>query len=333
MQKNLYLTNNLSVVVPTYNRAQFLDLFLEKHIHIFELYNISVFIYNNASTDSTKEVIDKWSKKYRLIVSKNNKGELLHPDGSLENALKLSNTKYRWLVGDTYYLSPELVKHINDLTSKDINVDAYVVNLNNIILDKPSKRYHDANKLLSSLGTIMACFGCVVYTENIILQDDFSKYNGTNYAQLGIVLEFINNKNFTIEWVQEHSVFPLSHPTINKKNWSHGKDVLKIAARNWNKFIFLLPKNYSLNSRLAAIKNFGKQTKIFTLSGLILMRMRGGLTYSSYLEYLTEIKLFIKRPVIVLVVSVIPRPLLKLLCIIYTKIFNKGKPKEWCSYE
>jgi|APSaa5957512535_1039671.scaffolds.fasta_scaffold125942_2 abequosyltransferase len=85
--------HNLSIVIPTYNRADFLDILLEKHVNIFRQCDIPIFIYNNASTDDTNEVINKWKGKWRyhLTTSETNIDNIVIFDKSVENTLKLLN--------------------------------------------------------------------------------------------------------------------------------------------------------------------------------------------------------------------------------------------------
>ena len=325
--------SQLSIVIPTHNRAKFLDFLLESHIDVFKQFNIPVFIYNNASTDGTDEVIKKWKKEYHLITSKINIDDVMIADKSIENALKLSNTKYRWLLGDTYYLSPKLVQHVSSMIIENNETDLYILNLNGLITDIPSSLYYKENQLLSNFSTVMACVGCQIYNEKIINSNNFNKYSGTNYVQLGIILEYINNNNFCANWIQEFSVTSLKNPNLKKRNWSHGKSVLEIAAKNWVKFIFSLPDCYSTKSKLMAIKNFGRQTNIFTIKGLLLMRVKGNLTYANYKKYSKEIGLLVKHPSIVVVISKTPVILLKAVCVLYTRIFKKNKTKLWCFNE
>ena len=325
--------SQLSIVIPTHNRAKFLDFLLESHIDVFKQFNIPVFIYNNASTDGTDEVIKKWKKEYHLITSKINIDDVMIADKSIENALKLSNTKYRWLLGDTYYLSPKLVQHVSSMIIENNETDLYILNLNGLITDIPSSLYYKENQLLSNFATVMACVGCQIYNEKIINSNNFNKYIGTNYAQLGIILEYINNNKFCANWVQEFSVTSLKNPNLEKRNWSHGELVLEIAAKNWTKFIFSLPDSYSTKSKLMAVKNFGRQTNIFTIKGLLLMRARGNLTYTNYKKYSKEISLLVKHPSIVVIISITPIILLKAACIIFTRIFKRDKTKQWCFNE
>jgi glycosyltransferase involved in cell wall biosynthesis len=325
--------NSLSIVIPTFNRAKFLDFLLEKHISIFRQHSIQVFIFNNASSDETEKVIEKWKKIYNLITSETNHDNVFIADKSIENALKLSNTKYRWLLGDTYYLSPELVQHVSEMISKNNEIDLYVLNLNGIIKDISSSLFYEENEMLANFGTVMACVGCQIYNEKIINANNFKRYSGTNYVQLGIILEYISNNNFCSSWVQELSVTSLKNPKLEKRNWSHGKEVLEIAAKNWTEFIFSLPDCYSTKSKLMAIKNFGRQTNIFTIKGLVLMRARGNLTYANYRKFSKEINLIVKYPSVVIIISIIPIIFLKIFCLVYTGVFKRTKIKQWCFNE
>lgn len=321
------------MVVPTHNRAKSLDFLLEKHIDIFKELNIPVFIYNNASTDGTDKIIEKWQERHHLIASKKNDGEVVHVDKSFENALKSSNTKYRWLLGDTYYLSPQLVRHVSDMVSQGNEKDIYILNLNNIIKNIPSSGYDNQDEILSHFATMIACVGCQVYNEKIINNDNFEKYIGSHFVQLGIVLDYINKHKFQAEWIQEHSVSPLKNPKIIKRNWSHDSSALEMGARHWTNFIFALPDSYSMNSKLMSIRNFGKETKVFTIRGLFLMRARGNLTYANYKVFSKEIRLLVKYPILVVIISLIPIFLLKSSCVIFTLIFNRKKTRQWCLNE
>ncbi|MDB4536871.1 glycosyltransferase [Oceanospirillaceae bacterium] len=328
--------NQLSVVIPTYNREKYLDLLLEKHIDIFKQLNIPVYIFNNASTDGTAKIIEKWTAKYDLISSKNNDGEVVHPDRSFENALKLSNTKYRWLLGDSYCLSPQLVSHVSNLIAEGGDVDLYILNLNNIVINRPSSIYSKQDQILSNFATLVACVGCQVYNEKIINNDLFEKHIGTSFVQLGIVLDYINDNDFQAQWVQEYSVTPLSIPGVIKRNWSHGivdRSVLEIGAVDWTNLILSLPDAYPMESKLRAIRNFGKQTKVFTIRGLMLMRANGHLTYANYKKFSKEIGFLVKYPSVVVIIALTPIFLLKSACIIFTSIFNRKKTRQWCLNE
>ena len=43
---NIEINKKLSIVIPTYNRASFLDYSLETHIPLAKEYNISIYIFD-----------------------------------------------------------------------------------------------------------------------------------------------------------------------------------------------------------------------------------------------------------------------------------------------
>ena len=80
----------LSIVIPTYNREDLLDFLIQSHINICEKYNIKILIFDNASTDNTQEVDNKWRRRTPLVKSVKNKITVT-PDQNTELALGIFN--------------------------------------------------------------------------------------------------------------------------------------------------------------------------------------------------------------------------------------------------
>jgi abequosyltransferase len=57
----------ISITIPTYNRAEFLDRCLAAHIPVARAHNIQIFISDNASTDGTESVVKKRMTEYPWI--------------------------------------------------------------------------------------------------------------------------------------------------------------------------------------------------------------------------------------------------------------------------
>lgn len=314
----------LSIAIPTYNRADLLDFLLKSHIKTCEKYSIQIVISDNFSTDNTQEVINKWKKKSELIKSSRSKSTIL-PDQNVELAFNLSRTKYTWLLGDSYFLSEDLIDCVFKKIKKNQKADLFVVNLENILSVPKSKSYTDHNLLLVDLGGSMTCLSCLIFHKNIIEYGAFERYRGTYYGHLGVVLEYLGQKREKkIIWIQEKSVQSLRHPTIKKKNWSYGHAVIEIGFRNWTNFVFSLPHAYLLKNKVACLKSFGRLSNLATLRGFLLMRLRGQLTNESYKEYKSEINLISDVPsALIRLISIFPKWPIKVACNIATKIFNK----------
>jgi glycosyltransferase involved in cell wall biosynthesis len=318
----------LSIVIPTYNRAEFLDYSLEVHIPICKDYNIQIFISDNASTDNTENVVKKWMKEYEHLHY--NKNEInIGPDGNFEKALKFPDTKYIWLLSDTYQLPSNGVEYLLDtINNTKINFDVIVFNLANII-KLPTKNYQNHNDLLHDLGAIMTCAAINVYNKKIIDNADFSRYYNSSFIQTGIIFEAISRGNFLIHWAGEYSVSGLEKITLKKTNWSYTAKAFEIGCEKWTNFVMSLPPSYKLENKMKCIMDFGKVSGIFTIKGLVLRRM---INIYNLKEYLRNYKIFSFtisfHPVLTLIIALTPIFIVKLLAIVYVLIVEKEKKRK-----
>src|SRR5574344_421664 len=93
--------NLLTICIPTYNRSVAVDWVLK----ILKNYldrglNFDVLVCDNASTDDTKLIVEKWLQSMPSLTyycQKGNRGS----DYNFLTCYKLFKTKYCWLLGDT----------------------------------------------------------------------------------------------------------------------------------------------------------------------------------------------------------------------------------------
>ncbi len=57
----------LSIVVPTYNRANYINRFIELHLAQLCESNVALYVFDNASTDNTEQIVKSWQNKSDLI--------------------------------------------------------------------------------------------------------------------------------------------------------------------------------------------------------------------------------------------------------------------------
>lgn len=114
----------LSICIPTYNRAKHIKRlikYLADEIESIDLSLIEVIVSNNASTDSTKEILAKAGSQYSWLRINNNEKNI----GAHANMLLLysiSIGKYIWIPGDDDYLKKGLLKSIlSILTQYDLS--------------------------------------------------------------------------------------------------------------------------------------------------------------------------------------------------------------------
>src|SRR3989344_8861864 len=131
-------SSQLSIVMPTYNRADFLDYSLSVHAPLAAKYSVEIFIFDNASSDSTSEVVSKWQEQYPLVRYFKNSTNL-GAEGNFEAALRKPDTDYIWLLGDTYEISEQLF--LNVFAQLHDGYDHFLVNVGGEVKTLESKVY------------------------------------------------------------------------------------------------------------------------------------------------------------------------------------------------
>lgn len=142
----------LSVVMPTYNRVKFLETavscFISQIIDGAFEDRIEIVIGNNASSDGTRDYINKLEAKYKFVRTINHSSNL-GISGNIEKLIDMARGQYIWLFGDDDLIAAGALKRV--LNSLEANNPNYIViNTSNIVsLDDNNTKYEiiDANRL------------------------------------------------------------------------------------------------------------------------------------------------------------------------------------------
>jgi glycosyltransferase involved in cell wall biosynthesis len=304
MKKNA--NNLISITIPTYNRAPFLDACLEYHIPLARKHNVKIFISDNASDDNTQDVVKRRSAEYSLISYTRNAINI-GPDANFEQALKLADTKYVWLLGDTYKLPEKGLDYsVNLLTSCSVIYDLIVFNWKNRVKDTLSQDYTNPNKILSDIGWHMTCISTLVYRTDMLRVCNFKGYLDTNFIQTGIIFDYISSHEHLVHWNRDISVETIFIDGVKKNTWPEYR--FEIWFERWPKFIFSLPPLFLFSSKIKAIKDHGVKSKAFSLKNLLMMRFNNLLDVSVYKKYRYIMPLTISHPrsLIILCISILP---------------------------
>lgn len=99
MQSRLKYT--LSICIPSYNRSDTLEYLLNNivsQLNQANLWNkVQICVSDNASTDDTSEMIERFKQKYPIIYSRHS--ENLGADRNFLNAVAIASGDYCWLFG------------------------------------------------------------------------------------------------------------------------------------------------------------------------------------------------------------------------------------------
>lgn len=106
----------LSICIPTFNRATFLNRLLTGLLPQVNALGgaVNVYISDNASNDGTQGDCENWAKRSSFFKYQRN--EYNHgPDFNISRAFDLSNGKYVWVLGDDEVVAPEALKPLVEL--------------------------------------------------------------------------------------------------------------------------------------------------------------------------------------------------------------------------
>ena len=188
----------LTIAIPTYNGAKTIANMLEILLPQCDE-RVEVLISDNASTDNTKLIIDKYIEKYENIRYVRNVKNI-GPDSNYLQCMKISKGKYTLLLSDDDILIEEKLCIILDFLQS--NKDMSLVYLNakgfhekyeneqkcifydKAIYDGQKIVTYDKQLFMSYAGRMwgfLSCFICL--TEALHNISDVNKYKGSNWLQ------------------------------------------------------------------------------------------------------------------------------------------------------
>ena len=159
----------LSICIPTYNRAKILEVTLKRIIgQINELDNrnlVSLFISDNASTDNTQEVVQRFARQEVHIEYHCNEKNL-GPDGNFLKCFQSATGKYVWLLGDDDPVSEGAICYLLNILQQG---DYGLVHLSTSPTNEIGyKIYHDVNEYLMKVSYWITFISANIFQSEII---------------------------------------------------------------------------------------------------------------------------------------------------------------------
>lgn len=312
--------NKLALSIPTYNRACFLDCSLALHIPIVRKQGIPIYIYDNASNDSTAEVVAKWQHEYEYIYYLRH-NENIGAIKNIESAILGPEEDFVWLLGDTYLIPEE---GINYVLAQDTINDVFIFNLVDR-LKIPSKIYIERDAALKDLAGVASCLSCTVFNRDSLKKIDIKRFSTSNFPHTCYVFEIIAFDGFKLSWVADFSIKGLVIPRLQKSNWSSTTKAIDIGVEDWLNFVMSLPQTYSIDTKVMVAKDFGLISQLLTYRGLMWMRANNGLSFKKLSEFKNSLRLCIGSNLkyySLYIICCIPAAPLKNIINIYLKITN-----------
>lgn len=300
----------LSICIPTFNRAGLLDYNLKILCNITVRYpEIDIVISDNCSTDNTNEIVEFYKKSYNNVFNII-QTENIGPDRNFESVLKFSNSKYKWLLGDSCLINENKIRSLlDDLIEK--SPDLMVVDRGKGYLPFNSKTYIDASLLLEEIGWHITNISSLIFSNDLISNTNFERYYNTNFIQFGIIFEYLSLlENVNVIFKNDSILCSSSLNLIDKyksKNTWFPNSAWPIFVKSWTNVVLSLPSNYSLISKTKCIISHNKFNNLFSVINILLMKNRGSYNYKIYNENKAYIPFAIgNKKVMYFILSVYP---------------------------
>lgn len=167
----------LSICIPTYNRAEYLDRTINTIVSqtVFsQTREVEIIISDNCSTDNTTEIANKYIFQYGDKI-KYYRNETNIAEANVESVLKLGNGIFLKLNNDTLNHLDNSLIHILCFVKQNINKKPELFFSNGLI--KKNKKYNHKKidsfiNTTSFYSTWIACFG--IWKEDIVKIENFN---------------------------------------------------------------------------------------------------------------------------------------------------------------
>ena len=270
----------LSICIPTYNRTMILEESLVHLVPRVKGLDIQIIVVDNASTDSTQEVVGRYNNDIIYIRNEENIGGDMNILKSYLVASRMS--EYVCVLGDSYRFKYDLDDLMNILAPRDLDLVVLDRDYKCIDINK-SRYYNNVDNLLVDLGGLMDLVGSIVIRSEAIKEENYAPYLWGNFIHFGMTFQYLASLDSVKCYYMKEQV--LYHTAINKMKTSWYKDSLKIFTKTWMLTVLSLPGAYSIDSKLISIRRHDFYTGLFGPRQLIHLRVANCLFYKDVRQY------------------------------------------------
>lgn len=232
----------LSILIPTYNRGDYLKLALDSIVSQINLENnkkIEIIISNNCSTDNTDEIIKSFlhkneDKNIKYYYQEQNLGA----DRNFLFLLEKSNGKFGWIFGDDEILLGGAINSIIENIELDNNIG--LIHLKgygykeDYIKEKPLEKkietitYREKEKFIAESHVMLAFISANIFNKKYLdKQFDYTRGKGTCLIQEYMYFQSLFNADKNI------IIFGNLYAS-KSENYSGGYKQIEVFSKNFN---------------------------------------------------------------------------------------------------
>jgi abequosyltransferase len=316
----------ISICIPTYNRGSVLKATLASLIAQVRHHSVPIYISDNCSTDNTDMVVKELARDYEYIFYHKN-AENIGLDRNFESVLRMSESRYAWLLGDDDGIRGGSLAQVLECVSSN-HYDLIV--LNGGFENKPyvrvsrtkSQSFKDINLILSELGWHMTWMSALIFSRESIEKMKFSPHYDTLFSHIGAIFHYLSERGrVDVYWLNQ----PIFYPT-SKAVFSWGAVIFEVFGKNWTEIVMNLPNSYTSESKLNCIRRHGSETGLFSFLGFLNLRSKNAFSRKTFREYGVYLKIISNIPAAILyMIAIFPVNILSVLSKVARYIKYAGK--------
>lgn len=295
----------LTIVIPTWNRARYLD----KNLEILDSYlkrglDFKILVCNNGSRDNTSYVLEKWGEHPKVKII--NHPENIKYDRNVASGYLNFDTDFCFCLGDSKTLSFEsLEKIIKAINEEDI--DALVIN----VTDKMSNTgnyYEDVNTLMSDLGWNFTNISSCIIPKRFINKERCERYYDSLFIHYGVFIDALCAQNkIKVKYDPSIQKELITFPDEKQPHgWS--SNICHVWSKMWFSFVMSLPWKVTLDTKNKVIYDLSKNEKYIDPRRFVLAKInKDKVFFRDYWKYRKIIPLVSTTPLLVYdIISSIP---------------------------
>ncbi|HJW57961.1 MAG TPA: glycosyltransferase [Burkholderiaceae bacterium] len=264
----------LAICLPTRNRAAMLAESLAALIERMRPFGIPIHVSDNSTNGDTGKVVQTLQAQYPFLHYSRCEREL-EADANFERALRLPDTKYRWLFGDHYKIEEGFDLNIL-LSLLEADHELVALNSRNRIQGIKSGKYADSVFVLEKLGWHLTMMTALIYSDRLLDRIDFKRYYGTFLTQTLSIFDEFSSRELDFYWLANIAIG--SYPIDPHESW-HPR-ALTVFVRDWFHGIMSLPPKYGTAAKQVAIMAHASNVSLFSLRGMIYLRALGAIDHA-----------------------------------------------------
>lgn len=280
----------LCLIIPTYNRPECIEHYLEKRLDILNENSIITVIYDSSDNDLTMKVVEQYYNKgydnlfYDRYEGKVNNNAIDHKVFSAYSKYAVKYD-YTWFSSDGAILNFETA--FQDIIHyMECDYSLIITDCLNCKLSK-DKEYTNAIELFRECTWFMTLLSSVIVSKRIarlVIERYPVKQDGEFFFWLPMVYFYLlPNVDASIIHYSNNEMYE-----VNKKRddsfWKLNGNALWQWSKIWYEAVYRLPTYYDSEKKYV-VKSFDENMKIFSLIGLLKFKENGNLSLKNIDEY------------------------------------------------